>query len=228
MATLHLVRHGQASFGAEHYDELSGLGVRQCQLLGEWWQARGLVPGRIISGPMHRHKQSMEAFFHGFGRELEHDTLPDLAEFDHENVLEVYWPLFGDKVALAKYMAETSRPRQAFHQIFVDAVARWHSGNHDSDYNESWLTFRERVRDGFDALRAQGGDAVVFTSGGVISVMIQAILGFSDAKSFAINAITLNSSVSRVLYRPGESSLHSFNNTAHLDIHNDAALLTYR
>jgi hypothetical protein len=58
--------------------------------------------------------------------------------------------------------------------------------------------------------------------------MLQAVLGFSDAKSFAVNAITLNSSVSRILHRQGEASLHSFNSTAHLDIHNDAALITYR
>lgn len=228
MATLYLVRHGQASFGADNYDALSGLGMRQCQLLGEWWKARGMEPGRVVCGPMRRHRESLEAFCRGFGRELAYDTLPGIAEFDHENVLEVYWPLFGDKAALAKFLAETPRPRQAFHRIFIEAVARWHEGRHDQEYNESWPVFRQRVRESFGTLQAPGGDAIVFTSGGVISVMIQSILGFSDANSFAINAITLNSSVSRVLYRPGESSLHSFNNTAHLDVHNDASLITYR
>jgi len=33
---IYLVRHGQASFGAEDYDELSDLGARQSRLLGGW------------------------------------------------------------------------------------------------------------------------------------------------------------------------------------------------
>jgi broad specificity phosphatase PhoE len=40
MGTLYLVRHGQASFGADDYDQLSelgGAGVR----LGEHWRAQG-------------------------------------------------------------------------------------------------------------------------------------------------------------------------------------------
>jgi broad specificity phosphatase PhoE len=228
MATLYLVRHGQASFGADNYDALSELGMRQCQLLGEWWKERGMEPGRVICGPMRRHRESLESFCQGFGRELKYETLPGIAEFDHENVLEVYWPLFGDKVALAKFLAETPRPRQAFHKIFIEAVSRWHAGGHDHDYNESWKIFRQRVRDAFAQLQQPGGDAIVFTSGGVVSVMVQAILDFSDANSFALNAITLNSSMTRVLYRPGESTLQSFNGTAHLDVHNDASLITYR
>lgn len=228
MATLYLVRHGQASFGSENYDALSELGMRQCQLLGEWWKERGMEPGRVICGPMRRHRESLESFSQGFGRSFEYETLPGIAEFDHENVLEVYWPLFGDKAALAKFLAETPRPRQAFHKIFIEAVARWHEGKNDSEYNESWSVFRQRVRDSFQKLREPGGDAIVFTSGGVVSVMVQSLLDFSDAKSFALNAITINSSVTRVLYRSGEATLHSFNGTAHLDVHNDASLITYR
>ena len=136
--------------------------------------------------------------------------------------------LFADKKAFAQFMAQTPKAQLVFHQLFVEAVARWHSGQYDTEYNEPWSVFRARVQKAFELLQQQSGDAVVFTSGGVISVMIQAILGFSDAHSFSINAITLNSSVSRVLYRKEEASLHSFNNTAHLDIHNDHSLVTYR
>ena len=38
MATIYLVRHGQASFGAEDYDALSELGCRQAQVLGEYFR----------------------------------------------------------------------------------------------------------------------------------------------------------------------------------------------
>ena len=40
MGTIYLVRHGQASFGADDYDQLSALGTQQAQQLGRYWQER--------------------------------------------------------------------------------------------------------------------------------------------------------------------------------------------
>ena len=37
MGTIHLVRHGQASWGAADYDELSALGRDQSDALGTSW-----------------------------------------------------------------------------------------------------------------------------------------------------------------------------------------------
>jgi broad specificity phosphatase PhoE len=42
MGTLYLVRHGQASFGADDYDQLSELGRRQSVRLGEYLARQGL------------------------------------------------------------------------------------------------------------------------------------------------------------------------------------------
>jgi broad specificity phosphatase PhoE len=41
MGTLYLVRHGQASFGADDYDQLSELGRRQSVRLGEYLRGKG-------------------------------------------------------------------------------------------------------------------------------------------------------------------------------------------
>ncbi|MDO8268941.1 MAG: histidine phosphatase family protein [Moraxellaceae bacterium] len=228
MASLYLIRHGQASFGAENYDSLSELGKDQCHRLGVWWRERGHAPARVLVGPMLRHRQSAEAFMAGYEQSLAMVNLDGLAEFDHENVLEVYRPDFADKSVMANFLAITPSPRQAFHRIFTEAVSRWHDGRFDGEYNESWPHFKARVLASFDQLRSTGGDALVFTSGGVVSVMVQKVLSLTDANSFAINATIHNSSVTRMLYRADETSLHSFNSTAHLDIHNDAHLLTYR
>ena len=35
MATIYLIRHGQASFGSDDYDQLSQLGIRQAEVTGE-------------------------------------------------------------------------------------------------------------------------------------------------------------------------------------------------
>ena len=50
MGTLYLVRHGQASFGADDYDNLSPLGHQQRQRLGEYFKERGL--GVINASPL--------------------------------------------------------------------------------------------------------------------------------------------------------------------------------
>ena len=42
MGSLYLVRHGQASFGADNYDKLSELGHRQCVRLGEYFRHKGV------------------------------------------------------------------------------------------------------------------------------------------------------------------------------------------
>lgn len=186
------------------------------------------MPARVLAGPMVRHRQSAEAFAEGFSHPFDTMALDGLAEFDHENVLEVYRPEFADKVVMARFLASTPSPRQAFHQIFTDAVNRWHDGRFDNEYTESWPCFKGRVLTAFDQMRDERGDALVFTSGGVVSVMVQKVLALTDTHCFAINATIHNSSVTRLLYRADETSLHSFNSTAHLDVHDDAALLTYR
>ena len=40
MSTLALVRHAQASFFADNYDQLSPVGEQQARLLGQYWVKR--------------------------------------------------------------------------------------------------------------------------------------------------------------------------------------------
>ena len=47
MAELVLIRHGQASFGADDYDKLSDMGWRQSRWLGEYFAERGV--GYLVS-----------------------------------------------------------------------------------------------------------------------------------------------------------------------------------
>lgn len=229
MACLYLVRHGQASFGAANYDALSNLGQMQCRLLGDWWRQRNWKRVDHVTGPMQRHRQSQESFQEGLGGDpAVVQVLAELSEFDHENVLKVHRPEFADMAAMAQFLIGTGNPRRAFQQLFVEAVERWHSGLHDADYNESWPHFRSRVLEGFRLLRAEAKDKLVFTSGGVISVILQQALGLNDARSFALNAVIANSSVTRILFKEEEVSVATFNNVAHLEVHNAPELISYR
>ena len=65
MGTLYLVRHGQASFGADDYDVLSARGREQAVRLGEYWRARGMAFDAVITGTLRRHTQTLEGIAEG-------------------------------------------------------------------------------------------------------------------------------------------------------------------
>ena len=67
MGQILLVRHGQASFGAEDYDVLSETGWAQGRLLGAWLAERGTVPTALVRGDMRRHRETLEAMIEGAG-----------------------------------------------------------------------------------------------------------------------------------------------------------------
>ena len=50
MGSLYLVRHGQASFGAADYDQLSAKGHAQCRHLGAYWREHGTASRSFFLG----------------------------------------------------------------------------------------------------------------------------------------------------------------------------------
>ena len=64
MATIYLVRHGQASFGKENYDQLSPRGWEQGRILGRWLAGK-VEPGAVFGGNL---ACFSPYFFHNFIR----------------------------------------------------------------------------------------------------------------------------------------------------------------
>ncbi|WP_164030788.1 histidine phosphatase family protein, partial [Serratia marcescens] len=50
MGSIYLIRHGQASFGADDYDVLSPTGIRQAEILGDHLRNLGVRFDRVLSG----------------------------------------------------------------------------------------------------------------------------------------------------------------------------------
>ena len=73
MPSLLLIRHGQASFGAEHYDVLSDLGLAQAELAAQAVCARGARPARIVSGSLRRQIETATPIAAATGLEPEFD-----------------------------------------------------------------------------------------------------------------------------------------------------------
>jgi len=109
-------------------------------------------------------------------------------------------------------------------------VARWVGGNHDAEYAEPWSAFKLRCVAALDELVRQTpakGHLVVFTSGGVISVVCAHLLGLHDSQAFTINWTLANAGITKI--NVGRDGLHllSVNEHAHVE-GTQPSLLTYR
>lgn len=231
MASITLIRHGQASFGKADYDQLSELGYEQARHLGTVLREREEPVDTIFIGAMKRHRQTAEACLETAGLSaLPLTVLPGFNEFNHEQVIERYEPRYRDRDWLVAEMAKHANPGELFGQMFRQAIARWVGGAHDSDYDESWKHFQQRSRAALDEALSNlpaRGRALVFTSGGCISVISQGLLGLSDDATFRVNLTLANAGLSRISQGSTHRNLISLNEHSHFSgRHRD--LLTYR
>ncbi len=229
MATVYLVRHGQASFGEENYDKLSPKGWEQGRVLGRWLTDK-LEPAVVFGGDLVRHRETVEAITTGYGSQFpDMQIMPGFNEFDHVGVINCYRPEWQDRAILARELAVFPKPIKAFQEAFVSAIERWISGDYDHEYSETWLHFKARVLQAFNEMIevADGSDVLVATSGGPIAVICQYLLGINDRRALALTGVIANSSITQVLYSGTRHSLSVFNNYSHLEAE-DSSLVTFR
>ena len=237
MTVLYLIRHGQASFGARDYDQLSALGRRQSALLGEHLRRTQPPLDAIYAGSLRRHRDT--AGLSGLLPEGdEPKRLDALDEYDYMGVIRAYLPAFMAQVGDERGITEKdilARP-QLFEIAFRFMVRAWmNSEPHDQEAFESWRAFCGRVEDGLRSIVDDNGPRAkigVFTSGGVISAALRQVLGLSNKRTLSINWTIYNSSVTQLYY--GRSGRHEdalvlgFNSIAHLETAGDKGLMTFR
>jgi broad specificity phosphatase PhoE len=223
MSRILLVRHGQASFGAADYDNLSPTGHEQSRVLGAALAARGLSADVVVAGEMKRHAQTAAGVLEGSGWDAEVHVDGGWNEFDHVQVLAVH-----DQPTTVEGESE----KAAFQRWFEEATLRWTSGDHDEHYDESFSAFTSRVEAAMarlvDTVPAKG-TAVVLTSGGPIAWAAASLLAdSSDARTdlwLRLNPVSINTGVSTVVCGARGTTLVSFNAHDHLT---SPDLLTYR
>ena len=220
MATIFLIRHGQAQFGMEEYDALSPTGIEQAKLLGASFLQRTIIPTKIISGAMKRHQQTMDYCLEKMQIENpEKITNNDWNEFDHRDIIAKYEPRYANLNELKKDIFLDKSPKEKITEVLVGAVTRWTSGQFN-DYNESWTTFCERVKNGLQKIEkeSQKEDIVfVFSSGGSISVIMQQIFDLSVQKTFEMQLNIANCSITKLRTSSRGTQLLSFSDYAHFD-----------
>ena len=219
MAELVLVRHAQASFGADDYDKLSELGWRQSRWLGEYFAERGIEFDRVVRGSLRRHAETLVGIAEGAGRPIDGVEDARLNEYDAHALLNAHLkgeakPQGGDR-------------REHF-RILREAMYAWTDGTLAGASHEPFADFCKRVLAALAAVR--GGRAkrvLVVSSGGPISTVLAEVLGMPLRGVVDLNLQTRNTGITEL--QAGANRIHciSFNNVPHLDRPDRAGALTY-
>lgn len=226
MSQILLIRHAQARANETNYDQLSARGEEQSRLLGEWLAECGPAPDGVVTGTMQRHRRTAELCMASFDP-VATSELSALNELDHVELLARHRPDLADVHALHEELRDHAHPHAAFQLLFEAAVARWIAN--DAAYSESWLSFRTRVLAGLASMQAAGERTLwVFTSGGPIAVIANALLGAPKDNTFALAWPLFNTSMTSVRVSTRGAAIEYFNNAPHLHRQRDPRLLTHR
>jgi len=237
MGTIYLIRHGQASFGADNYDVLSPLGIEQSIALGDHLNRLGIRFDRCLSGALKRQQDTARATLDQMSGDpqrpapaLEID--PAFNEFLSDEVIRAHMDdLLAEEPEALHVFQNAADHRAEFQRLFKTVIHRWVSGNHDKHGLMSWQTFVDSVRSGLDRVLVQASPSdhvAIFTSGGTITALLQLIIGVAPISAFELNWQIVNTSLSRLKFRNQSVALASFNSHAHLELLNNPALISYR
>ncbi len=210
MGMLHLVRHGQASFGAADYDRLSDLGQRQCAALGRWYGARGQRFVAVFTGTLTRHRQSLAALAEGHGALPAAVELPALNEYDSAALL---------RAMPSKKLPPPDTPEgyRAHFRLLREALAAWIAGRIAPAGMPAHAEWQAGIAAALDQARSVAdGDVLLVSSGGPIATATAQVMGAPPEALVELNLRLRNSAVTEFAFNPKRHVLHSFNGLPHL------------
>jgi broad specificity phosphatase PhoE len=225
MGSTFLVRHGQASFGAADYDQLSPLGAAQCERLGQWWRSRGQRFDAVYTGRLRRHAQSLAALAQGYGQALPAQVLPALDEYDSEALIR------GQLARQQALHPEAPVPgeRREHFRILREALLDWMAGELQPEGMLAWADFSGGVAEALAHWHRQHRDAtvLVISSGGPISTAVGQLVEAGPRGVIELNMRLRNSAICELVGAREGLRLMSFNHLPHLDDPAHAALQTH-
>jgi len=231
MGSIYLIRHGQASFGSENYDQLSELGERQATRLGQVLNQRLPKFDTVIMGSLYRHQQTAVNCLAEFGQNLDQVNLKIDAgwnEYDHRNVLAQLNPEFATAAGTTEFIRKQENPKVAFEKIFNDAMARWISNEDGTGYTELWNSFTSRVDKAMQEVLTHPAKSIaVFTSGGPISLVAQSLLGVPQDKIMDMNWTLMNCGVTKLVSTGSRVFVASLNEHTHFEGAENKHFITY-
>jgi broad specificity phosphatase PhoE len=215
MPTLYLVRHGQASFGAADYDNLSDLGHQQAELLGRYFKAKNLKFDAAYAGTLRRHAQTFSGIAQGMGIDQAALLRPGLNEYDSDAVVEAIHP--------EPLSRERSPENYRKHfRLLRDGLSAWMDGKTEPRGMPHYADFVSGITDVLDEVRMQYGgndnaSILICSSGGPISTAVGYILGTSAQTTIELNLRIRNTSITEFAFTPKRHMLVTYNTLPHLE-----------
>lgn len=211
MGHLYLVRHGQASLGADDYDQLSPLGQQQSQRLGEHWRAQGITFEAVITGALKRHAQTLAGIQTGMGTQHEAAVWPGLNEYDADAIIRAIQP--GELIK-----PTTPEGYKQHFRLLRDGLTQWMGGVVSPKGMPNYAEFVKGVISALDHIRQQhAGNVLLVSSGGPIATAVAHVLRTSPETSIELNMRLRNTAVTELSFSPKRHSLLSFNSLPHLE-----------
>lgn len=222
MGTVYLVRHGQASFGADNYDKLSDLGRRQCVRLGEYFRFKGVRFDAALVGTLERQKESLAGIAQGLQWQPDALVWPGLNEYDSKAVVEAIHPTPLARPTSPELVKEHFR-------LLRDGLTAWIGGTAQPVGMPSHAEFMAGILGALDHVRAEhhGKNVLVVSSGGPISTIVAHVLGAPPQAMVELNLRIRNSSVTELAFNPKRHSLVTYNTLPHLDHPDHASWVTH-
>lgn len=221
MGTLYLVRHGQASFGAEDYDQLSALGRQQSVRLGQYFAHKGVAFNSAICGTLHRHVQTYAGICEGAGIGMSALPWPGLNEYDSAALIATVHP---------EPLAKSDTPELYRHhfRLLRDGLTQWMNGVASPKGMPPYTEFVAGVRSALDHIRQScEGNVLLVSSGGPIATAVGQVLGTTPETTIEMNLRIRNSAVTEFVFNPRRHTLLTYNALPHLDQTQYADWVTY-
>lgn len=230
MSKIYLIRHGQASFLADDYDNLSDKGIIQSKALGAYFLKNGIFFDKIYIGNLKRHQQTFENYSLDFYNnkidlpkpiylnELnEHEAL-DAFNIESENFIDQN--IQAQKLMMAMQKDGELKKKNTI-LIFGLFMSEFVSGKYPSNGSsiQSWKAFRAQTKQGITTIlkNTNKGETIgVFTSGGTKSSIIGDSLGLDENKISELNMAIRNTSFSQLIYIKNKVKPFSINEIPHL------------
>lgn len=235
MATIYLIRHGQASFGSDDYDRLSDLGRRQATVVGQYLRDIGVRFDATYSGDLLRQRETAELAVASQPGDAPHHIDPRFNEIDNDEQLRHLLPELVKTDSVLRALVERGLSSSKDYQKVIDAVFNyWVSPECSEPRIQSWDDYSGKVAAAMREVMAQqgGGKTLgIFTSGGTIATIVAQVLGLSGAQTYQFYEPIFNCSVTQIFYNGSRTSLSYFNDRSYLQVLGAQAaedLVTYR
>lgn len=210
MSILYLVRHGQASFGADDYDQLSDLGRRQSVQLGRHFASKGMRFDAVLSGTLNRHAQTLSGISEGLGQPLPAVQWPGLNEYCGEAVIAAVHPEPLER-------SLTPENYRLYFRLLRAGLLQWMLGKTQPQGMPSWQTFGRQVIDVLDHVRQSQAERVLLvSSGGPIASAVGHVLATPPEATIELNLRLRNTAVTEFAFTPKRHTLLTYNTLPHL------------